>query len=170
MASMTRRFHKFLSSIRLIFKKITPFSKGRGTHPEDGSGGIKKRGPFKNSGAAYAAPTARAGMFIAAGLAAVCLLFHATSAHSYGLTQCAGERFGSDLVCTAADVSITGIAVAPGGPTACVGGSTINIDLDVTVNFAVPNRWDVGIFLVNDGKDPELLPINGGSNSCTVAV
>lgn len=103
-------------------------------------------------------------------LAAVCLLFHATTAHAFGLTQCASTRFGSDLVCTANDVSITGISIVPGGLQSCVGGSTVNVDLDVTVNFATPNRWDTGIFLVNDGKNPQLLPANGGSSSCTVSV
>lgn len=103
-------------------------------------------------------------------MAAVCLLSYSTTAHAFGLTECAPSRKAMDLVCTANDVSITGIAIAPGGPTSCVGGSTINIDLDVTVNFAVPDRWDIGIFLVNDGKDPQLTPVNGGATSCTVSV
>jgi uncharacterized repeat protein (TIGR01451 family) len=93
-----------------------------------------------------------------------------TPSGTYGATDCAGSRFGSDLVCTANDVSITGIAVVPGGPTACIGGESITIDIDVTVNFATPSRWDVGIFLATDGKSPEILPANGGSSRCTVAV
>lgn len=103
-------------------------------------------------------------------LSAVILLLHAGVAHAFGATECAASRKASDLVCTANDVSITGISVAPGGPTSCVGGSTINIDLDVTVNFSVPDRWDIGIFLVNDGKNPKLLPANGGASTCSVAV
>jgi uncharacterized repeat protein (TIGR01451 family) len=93
-----------------------------------------------------------------------------TPAGTFGVNECAASRFGSDLVCTAADVSITGIAVVPGGPTSCIGGETISVDLDVNVNFATPNRWDVGLFLANDGKSPELRPVSGGASSCTVAV
>lgn len=92
------------------------------------------------------------------------------AAYGFGLTECAPSRKGSDLGCTANDVSITGIALAPGGPTACVGGTSLLVDLDVTVNFATPNRWDIGIFLVNDGKDPQALPANGGSASCSVGI
>lgn len=103
-------------------------------------------------------------------LAAAWQFFGAAAAHAYGVDECAGSRFGSDLVCTAQDVSITGIAIVPGGPTSCVGGESVTIDLDVTVNFATPNRWDVGVFLSNDGKDPQKLPANGGAASCTVSV
>jgi len=89
--------------------------------------------------------------------------------HAYGVNQCAAERKGSNVGCTAADVSITGMTVV-GGPASCTGGSTITVDLDVTVNFATPNRWDIGIFLSNDGKDPGKTVANGGSASCTVSV
>ena len=94
----------------------------------------------------------------------------APSALAYGDQECASSRYGSDLVCTAGDVSITGIAVAPGSPTSCIGGTTFNVDLDVTVNFATPDRWDIGIFLSNDGNDPQLLPSNGGASTCSVDV
>ncbi len=92
------------------------------------------------------------------------------NAHAFGVTECAASRKGSNLGCTAADVSITGIAIAAGGPTSCVGGTTIPLDLDITVNFAVPDRWDIGIFLVNDGLNPRLLPAGGGATSCTVGI
>src|SRR5665647_2423595 len=93
-----------------------------------------------------------------------------TTCLAFGVNDCAATRFGSDLVCTAQDVAITGIAIVPGGPTKCVGGSFITLDLDVNVNFASPDRWDVGLFLSNDCKTPEKLPASGGSSSCTVAV
>jgi uncharacterized repeat protein (TIGR01451 family) len=93
-----------------------------------------------------------------------------TSAFAYGVKECSGDRFGEDLVCTAGDVSITGIAVAPGTPTSCVGGTTFNADLDITVNFATPDRWDIGIFLSNDGKDPQLTTTGGGSSACSVGI
>lgn len=90
-------------------------------------------------------------------------------AHAFGATQCAAERFGSDLGCTANDVSITAITVV-GGPSSCTGGQNITLDLDVTVQFASPNRWDVGIFISNDGNSPQSLPANGGAASCSVAI
>jgi uncharacterized repeat protein (TIGR01451 family) len=103
-------------------------------------------------------------------IVAACMLAHTVTAHAFGSTQCAASRKGSDLGCTAGDVSITGIVIAPGGPTSCIGGSTFPVDLDITVNFAVPDRWDIGIFLTNDGKDPLLLPANGGSAACSVGI
>ena len=101
---------------------------------------------------------------------AVMLLSNTSSAFAYDANECAGSRFNSDLVCTAGDVSITGIAVAPGTPTACIGGTTFTADLDITVNFATPDRWDIGIFLSNDGNDQQLLPANGGANTCSVGI
>jgi uncharacterized repeat protein (TIGR01451 family) len=103
---------------------------------------------------------------------ALCLLWSSTPAYAappFGANQCPAERFGSDLGCTANDVSITGMQVV-GGSASCTGGSSITVDLDVTVNFATPDRWDVGIFLSNDGKDPGKLIANGGAASCTVSV
>jgi uncharacterized repeat protein (TIGR01451 family) len=90
-------------------------------------------------------------------------------AHAFGATQCAASRFGSDLGCTANDVSITNIVVV-GGPASCTGGQNITLDLDVTVQFASPDRWDIGIFISNDGKSPQLLPANGGAASCSVEI
>jgi len=89
---------------------------------------------------------------------------------AYGLTECAGSRYGEDLLCTAGDVSITGIAARTGSPTSCVGGESIILNLDVTVNVGGPARWDVGIFLANDGLNPKDTPASGGSNSCSVAI
>jgi uncharacterized repeat protein (TIGR01451 family) len=92
------------------------------------------------------------------------------SAFAYGVNECPASRFGSNLGCTAGDVSITGIAIAPGSPTKCVGGSTYTVDLDITINFAVPDRWDIGIFLSQDGSDPQTLSAGGGANSCSVGI
>lgn len=103
-------------------------------------------------------------------LVTVGLLSFASSALAFGVNECAASRMGSNLGCTAGDVSITGIAVAPGSPTSCVGGTTFLVDLDITVNFATPDRWDIGIFLAHDGKDPQTLPANGGATSCSVGI
>ncbi|TLM66813.1 MAG: DUF11 domain-containing protein [Deltaproteobacteria bacterium] len=115
------------------------------------------------------AGTAAAGVLTLLALL-LCLLVPARSVHAFGDNQCAGSRFGENLVCTAGDVSITGIAVAPGSPTSCVGGSTFTVDLDITVNFSTPDRWDIGIFLAHDGRDPQLLQTSGGATSCSVGI
>ncbi len=113
----------------------------------------------------------RALTFPAILLALTLLLFSfATPVFAYGVNECAASRYGADLNCTAGDVSITGIAVAPGSPTKCVGGDTFNVDLDITVNFATPDRWDIGIFLSEDGNDPQELVGNGGAASCSVGI
>lgn len=85
-------------------------------------------------------------------------------------TACAATRFNGDLGCTANDVSLTNITLAPSSIASCVSGSPVTLDLDLTVNFASPDRWDVGIFIANDGKLPTLLPANGGASSCSVDV
>jgi uncharacterized repeat protein (TIGR01451 family) len=85
-------------------------------------------------------------------------------------TACAAARYGTDLGCSANDVHLTGIAVAPGSISSCVSGTPVTLDLDLTVNFATPDRYDIGIFVANDGKTPIQLPSNGGAASCTVAV
>lgn len=107
---------------------------------------------------------------ISAALISALLMTMPPAVRAYGTDQCAGDRFGSDLVCTAGDVSITGIAVAPGTPTKCIGGSTFTADLDVTINFATPDRWDVGIFLSNDGNDPQDTTASGGAATCSVGI
>ena len=57
-----------------------------------------------------------------------------------------------------------------GDTTSCIGGASVTLDLELTVNFAVPSRYDIGIFISNDGKDPQYLPASGGANSCSVSV
>lgn len=90
-------------------------------------------------------------------------------AHAFPVNQCAADRFGSDLVCSANDVSITGMSVV-GDTTSCVGGTSVTLDLQMTVNFATPDRWDIGIFISGDGKDPQIMAANGGAASCSVSV
>jgi hypothetical protein len=90
-------------------------------------------------------------------------------AASFPENQCAADRYGSDLNCNANDVSITGMAVV-GDTTSCVGGANVTLDLQMTINFAVPDRYDIGIFISNDGKTPQTKAANGGAASCTVSV
>ncbi len=88
----------------------------------------------------------------------------------YPATACAATRFGEDLTCSAADIGVSSIALAPGSISSCVSGNSVTVDLDVTISFASPDRYDVGIFVANDGKLPTLLPASGGASSCSVAV
>lgn len=90
-------------------------------------------------------------------------------AATFSENQCAADRYGSDLSCNANDVSITGMAVV-GDTTSCVGGTNVTLDLQMTVNFAQPDRYDIGIFISNDGKTPQTKAANGGAASCTVSV
>lgn len=106
---------------------------------------------------------------LALGLAIATLFSHSMTAHAFGLTQCAADRAGSSLNCTANDVQITNITVA-GGPSSCIGGNAVTLDLNLTVNFGSSKRYDIGIFISNDGKDPKIVPSGGGAASCSVAV
>lgn len=90
----------------------------------------------------------------------------ATAAHAFGATECAGHRFGSNLGCTANDVSINSITVLGSPPSSCVGGATLPLDLSVKINFGSATRYDVGVFLSNNGMDPKLT----SATSCSVAV
>ncbi len=105
----------------------------------------------------------RAALLLAASLLAP------AAAWAFPPNQCAGDRFGADLICSANDVQITEMTVT-NGPPVCVGGSSVTLDLGLTINFGSPNRWDVGIFISNDGLDPMLTAANGGATSCSVAV
>lgn len=94
----------------------------------------------------------------------------ASAAHAFPTDMCAADRFGDDLGCNANDVSISSIAVAPGSPSSCVGGTQITVDLDVTINTGTPDRWDIGVFLSKDGGDGQVLAANGGAASCNVSI
>jgi hypothetical protein len=90
-------------------------------------------------------------------------------AASFPANQCAADRLGSNLSCNASDVSITGMSVV-GDTTSCIGGANVTLDLQMTINFAQPDRYDIGIFISNDGKTPQTRAANGGAASCTVSV
>ena len=88
--------------------------------------------------------------------------------HAFPINQCAAERFGSNLGCTANDVQITGMSIV-GDTASCIGGEDVTLDLQMTVNFGSPSRYDVGIFISNDGDSPQFLPASGGAASCSVS-
>lgn len=101
----------------------------------------------------------------------------------FGVDQCPADRMyvskgNTSLGCTAADVSITRLVIIPNSgtgtgtssPDACVAGTSPEYDFDLVINFATPQRWDIGIFLVNDGKNPLLPSLNGGGGPATCSV
>ncbi|SCZ65161.1 DUF6701 domain-containing protein [Thiohalomonas denitrificans] len=99
----------------------------------------------------------------------ISLLTVPSAANAFGATQCAADRFEDDLNCTANDVSLTNIRVV-GDQRSCVGGSTITLDLEATANFGNADRYDFGIFVANDGKNPRLLSTDpDGAASCSVS-
>ena len=100
-------------------------------------------------------------------LAASLLWPTAEAQAAFPVTECAADRFGSDLNCTANDVSITGMAVV-GETTSCVGGANVTLDLQMTINYANPNRYDIGIFISNDGKSPQFTTPTGAA-TCDVS-
>jgi len=107
---------------------------------------------------------------LAAFVVMACLFIVSSVANAYGPTQCAAERFGSNLGCTAQDVSITSIKAGAGSDSYCVGGEPFSVNLDITVKFANPNRYDIGIFIANDGNSPQLKIASGGAASCSVGI
>lgn len=110
--------------------------------------------------------------WLSKGLATIALIagswLAAAPSAAFPPNQCAANRFGADLRCTANDVQITDMTVTS-GPAVCTGGSPVTLDLSLTVHFGSPNRWDVGIFVSNDGASPSLMVANGGAASCSVA-
>lgn len=93
-----------------------------------------------------------------------------TAARAFPVNQCASDRFGSDLGCTAGDVSISSIAIASGGPPSCIGEQSLVFDLDVTINAANAKRYDIGVFLSNDGKSTRLTTAHNGAATCSVGM
>jgi uncharacterized repeat protein (TIGR01451 family) len=109
-------------------------------------------------------------------LVAACALQGAAHAATFPADMCVGDRMQSGLNCTANDVQITNVRIAPGSgaPPTCEGGASITLDLEVTVNFGSSTRYDVGIFLSQDGASPmeqsTRTVVGGtGSASCKVA-
>lgn len=111
-----------------------------------------------------------------AGGALLALAGLAAHAATFPTDMCVGDRMGGGLNCTANDVQITNVRIAPGSgaPPTCEGGASITLDLEVTVNFGSSTRYDVGIFLSQDGASPmeqsARTVVGGvGSASCKVA-
>lgn len=107
---------------------------------------------------------------ISISLALTTSLLLTAAAWAFPVNQCSADRFGSDMGCTANDVSISAISAAAGSPLSCVGGQSLILDMDVTINAANAKRYDIGVFLSNDGKSTRLTSANGGASTCSVSM
>jgi len=93
---------------------------------------------------------------------------YAPMAFGFGVNQCAASRAGSSLNCTANDVSIASVTVT-NGVVECTAGQMVTLNLSLNVQSNASTRYDIGVFLASDGKDPSVLPGSGGSTSCNVS-
>lgn len=73
--------------------------------------------------------------------------------------QSCPPEFGQGQICSANDFNVTGVVVD--GPGACTEGETISLTLRVSLESTARQRYDIGLFVGNDGE-----PVLGGS-SCT---
>lgn len=98
----------------------------------------------------------------------------ASQGATFPVDQCAADRYGQSLNCTANDLEfakdaeILSVDGVP-GVTACVAGSTVTMELGFTLQAGQPARYNVGVFVGNQGKDIKLTSAGGGNSSCSVA-
>jgi uncharacterized repeat protein (TIGR01451 family) len=82
-------------------------------------------------------------------------------------TSCAGTRQGGDLGCTANEFTVDAVVEESSGtlPTCTIGGTA---ELDLTVHLLGSNtdRQDAGLFIGQNGNDPQL---DDATASCSVA-
>ncbi|MCI4568814.1 hypothetical protein, partial [Lysobacter sp. CFH 32150] len=79
-------------------------------------------------------------------------------------TTCARDRAGG-LNCTANDFTVGAtLANGPGSPPSCVAGSTVTVEVDLSLTSNSPNRYDVGFFVGQSGNSP-----TSAGGQCSVA-
>ena len=89
--------------------------------------------------------------------------------NAYTGTTCAGTRFGSKLVCTANDftVGVTFTQPAATAISSCKAGQFFNADIITAVTSNSPDRYDVGLFIGEQGNDPTQTT---AANTCSLGV
>ncbi|MEO7812163.1 MAG: DUF11 domain-containing protein, partial [Usitatibacter sp.] len=86
----------------------------------------------------------------------------------YAIGVCASDRIAQGVgSCSANDIRIASIAVT-NAVTSCTAGSQVQLDLDITIQVGAQARYDVGLFIAQDGKAIDLKAAQGGSASCRV--
>ncbi|WP_189074750.1 DUF11 domain-containing protein [Deinococcus sedimenti] len=69
--------------------------------------------------------------------------------------SCAGFRYGGVLNCTAKEFTVSAdLNTADGTPPFCVAGSTMMVDLTLSLTSSNTDRYDFGIFVGKGGNDP----------------
>ena len=66
--------------------------------------------------------------------------------------MCPADRYGSKLNCTANDVRLAG-TISADSAGSCVAGSDITKNLDLKIIAGSANRYNIGVYLANDGGD-----------------
>jgi len=97
-------------------------------------------------------------------LAAGSLLAVASHAQPFPSNLCAAGRISQNLNCTANDIKIASIIV--NNTTSCVAGTTVALDLTLQLQVNAQARYNIGVFIANDGLSPIVKTASGGSNSC----
>ncbi len=90
----------------------------------------------------------------------------AAAAGPYPTNMCVGTRNGN-LGCTANDIAIAQIEVTNGVST-CVAGTMVDVGLRLLLRSNANSRYDIGVFIAQDGRPPELPVSEGGSAACAV--
>jgi uncharacterized repeat protein (TIGR01451 family) len=85
---------------------------------------------------------------------------------TYPSLESPADRFGGKLNCTANDVSLGNINVV--GTTQCVFGQPVTLSLTGDLSVTANNRYDVGIYFAQDGKDLQKQSTAGGAASASV--
>ena len=86
----------------------------------------------------------------------------------YGVNVCAADRLAQGIGnCSANDIRIASINVT-NGVTTCTAGSLVQLDLDIVIQVGAQARYDVGMFVAQDGRTVDLKAAQGGSASCRV--
>ncbi|HSN01709.1 MAG TPA: hypothetical protein VLS52_11930, partial [Rudaea sp.] len=90
----------------------------------------------------------------------------AWGAAPYPATMCPADRLATDLNCTANDVEVASLDVL-NGITTCVAGDSVSLHLQANMHANAQKRYNVGIFMAQDGKTGLLTSANGGSAACS---
>ena len=88
---------------------------------------------------------------LAAGFSALLVLVFGASGVVQAQSGSCPPNFGNGKLCTANDFNITGVVV--NGPDECTIGETISIDLLVGLTSTANQRYDVGLFVADNGGE-----------------
>ena len=118
------------------------------------------------AGAGREARARSAATAIALGIMMLAIAGQAAAVGPFPANQCAADRSGTDLNCTASDIKVAQVFVT-NGVSACVAGQPVTLDLAVLLQGHA-HRYNVGVFLARDGRPPIIRSSAGGSADCFV--